>query len=194
MSFYTGTQTEVLFSGPPSNYPASGSSSTSAVNAMVGATGDYSQPLLPGGFFQQGRQNQLVTVEFAGALTAQASATTATFVLGLDTAANTIGGSTLLTYPALTVTSYSAGTIYGSAIIQCRGTGYGTSSVSTSLISSGFVFGSGNSLNICGAAGPTTLQTIDFSVNQWLYLTVQMSTNSGTNAFTLEQVVVRGEN
>jgi hypothetical protein len=194
MSFYTGTQAEVLYSGPPANFPAAGASSTSAVNTMVGATGDYSQPLIPGGFWQQGRTNQLVTVEFYGACSGQGSATTATFVLGLDTAANTIGGSTLLTYPALTITSYSSGTIAGYAVIQNRGAGYGTSSVATNLLSSGTLVGYGNSLSSVYAAGPTALQTTDFSVNQWLYLTVQMSTSSASNTFTLEQVIVRGEN
>ena len=194
MSGYTMTQEEVLYSGPPSNFPAAGSSSSSVVNAMVGATGDYSQPMLPGGFWQQGRQNQLVRYTFSGACTAESSATTLQVILGLDTTANTIGGSTLLTYPALTVTSYSAGTIYGEGIIQCRGTGYGTSSVATSLLTSGSVSGYGNALAVTAAAGPTALQTTDFSVNQWLYMTIQFSTNNATNAFTLEQFVLEGCN
>jgi hypothetical protein len=193
MSFYTGTQTEVIYSGPPANFPAAGVSSAATVNTMVGATGDYSQPLIPGGFFQQGRTNQLVTVEFYGSCSAT-TATTAVFALGLDTAYNTIGGSTLLTFPAMTVTSYSSGTVAGYAVIQNRGSGYGASSVSTNLLTSGYVLGYGNSTSTSVAAGPTALQTIDFSVNQWLYLTILFSGSSASNSFTLEQVVVRGEN
>jgi len=195
MSGYTMTQEEVLYSGPPSNFPAAGTSSSSTVLAMVGATGDYSQPLLPGGFWQQGRQNQVVRFTFSGACTAQSSATTLTVGIVLDTSPNSIASDTvLLTYPALTVTSYSAGTIYGEGIIQSRGQGYGTSSVATNLYASGCIFGSGNSLNICGCAGPTQLATTDFSVNQWMAMTIAFSTNNGTNAFTLEQFVLEGMN
>ena len=194
MSFYTGSQTEVLFSGPPSNYPAAGASSTSVVSLVGGASGDYQQPVLPGGFWQQGRQNQLVSVEFCILLSAQASATTFTLVAGLDTAANTIGGSTLLTFPSALVTSYSGGNLYGCMTIQNRGSGYGTSSVATSLQSQGYYISQGNSTNVMGAAGPAALQTTDFSVNQWLYLTGQFSTSSGTNTATLATLIVRGEN
>jgi len=41
MSFYTGTQPEVLFSGPPASYTAGGGSSTSAFNLTAGSTGNY---------------------------------------------------------------------------------------------------------------------------------------------------------
>lgn len=194
MSFYTGTQCEVLFSGPPSNYPAAAAASTSAQSLVTGASGDFQQPLIPGGFWQQGRQNQLVTVQFSILLSNQASATTTTITVGLSTSANTIGGSTLLTMPALTTTSYASGTFYGEAMIQNRGSGYGTSSVATNLLSSGWVMGSGNSAFVFGPAGPTALQTIDFSVNQWMYLTVTFSTSSASNSATLQQLIVRGEN
>lgn len=122
------------------------------------------------------------------------TATTLTVVVQLDTAANTIGGSTLLTYPALTVSSYSSGTVYFGGIIQNRGSGYGTSSVATNLQTSGWMFGSGNSLNISAAAGPTQLATTDFSVNQWFTLQGTFSTSNASNSATLAQLVVRGEN
>ena len=64
----------------------------------------------------------MVRCTFAASCTAESSATTLTVGLVLDTAPNSISSDTaLLTYPALTVTSYSSGTIYGEAIIQCRG-------------------------------------------------------------------------
>lgn len=194
MSFYTATQCEALFSGPPANYVAAATSAATAQSLVTGASGNYQQPLIPGGFFQQGRTNQLVTGEFSILMSGQASATTATIIAGLNTAANAIGGSTLLTMPALVVTSFASGTVYGNFMIQNRGSGYNTSSVATNLLSSGWVMGSGNSTNVFGCAGPTALQTVDFSVNQWLYLTVTFSTSSTSNSATLEQLVVRGEN
>lgn len=195
MSGYTMTQEEVLYSGPPSNYPSAGASGTSEVLAMVGASGDYSQPLLPGGFWQQGRQNQVARFTFGMVVNGQGSATTLIVKLGLNTTQNTItSGAVLLTYPAVTITSYASGTVYGSGIIQCRGTGYGTSSVSTSLITCGELSGTGNALSVTAAAGPTTLLTTDFSVNQWLYLSVTFSTNSASNNATLEQFVLEGMN
>ena len=196
MSGYTMTQTEVLYSGPPSAYPAAGTSSSSEVSAMVGATGDYSQPYWPGGFWQQGRQNQLSSFKFCLAVTAESSATTLTIKLRANTAPNsfTTGDPLLLTFPALTVTSYSSGTVWGEGFVQCLGTGFGTSSVSTNLLTSGTLQGSGNALNISACAGPTALQTLDFSVNQWLELSVTFSTSNGTNAATLKSFVLYGDN
>ena len=129
-------------------------------------------------------------------MTAESSATTLTIKLRANTAPNsfTTGDPLLLTFPALTVTSYSSGTVWGEGFVQCLGTGFGTSSVSTSLLTSGSVSGYGNALAVTAAAGPTALQTTDFSVNQWLYMTIQFSTSSGTNAFTLEQFVLEGCN
>src|ERR1700685_691861 len=196
MSGYTMTQNEVIYSGPPANYPAAGGSSTTEVSAMVGATGVFSQPYFPGGFWQQGRQNQVARFTFALAVTAQSSATTLTVRLRMNTGPNsfTTGDALLAAYNAVTVTSYTAGSIVGSGIIQSRGQGYGTTTVANSLLSSGSLDGFGNALTVHGAAGPTALTTTDFSVNQWLELSVQFSTNSATNAATLEQFVLEGMN
>lgn len=196
MSFYTGTQAEVLFSGPPANYAAAAASSSAAQSLVTGATGNYQQPLLPGGFFQEGRTNQLVRVTFSGVLAGQSSATTAIFTAGLNTAANTIGGSTLAAVNALTVTSFASGAFFGEFLIQNRGSGYGTSSVSTNLLTGGYAAVQNGSTTggAMALAVPTALQTIDFSVNQWLYLTVTFSTSSTSNSATLEQLVVYGEN
>jgi hypothetical protein len=196
MSGYTMTQSEVIYSGPPANYPAAGASGTTEVSAMVGATGVYSQPYFPGGFWQQGRQNQVARFTFALAVSAQVSATTLTLRLRLNTAPNSFVNTDplLLAYNAITVTSYSAGSVVGTGIIQSRGTGYGTSSVATSLLSSGSLDAFGNSTVANGAAGPTALNTTDFSVNQWLELSVAFSTNSASNTATLEQFVLEGMN
>ena len=196
MSGYTMTQTEALFSGPPSNYPAAGASSTSEVSAMVGASGDYAQPYWPGGFWIQGRQNQVSTFKFCLAVSGQSSATTLQVRLRANTAPNafTTSDPLLLAFPAVTVTSYSSGTIWGEGFVQCRGTGFGTSSISSNLLTSGTIQGTGNSLSVNACAGPTSLQTLDFSVNQWLEISVQFSTNNAGNTATLEQFVLYGDN
>ena len=193
MSFYTGTQAEVLFSNPAA-YPAAGGSSTSAVLLPTGASGAYQQPLFPGGFWQQGRQNQVVTGLMSGVITGEASATTATVTLALNTANNTASSNaTLGAFPALTITSFSSGPFWLHFQIQARNVGYGTSSVSTQLVTSGAFWATGNSTSVFSLLAPTTLSTIDFSVNQWFSPTVTMSTNS-TNSMTLQQLVIWGEN
>lgn len=195
LSFYTGTQSEVLFSGPPAAYTAGGASSTAAFPLTAGATGNYQQPLLPGGFWQQGRNGQLVAWEMYLQVSAQASATTLTVVVGLDTAANSIAGlSTLISYPAFTVTSYSSGGIYLNGIIQNRGSGYGTSSVATNLQTSAWYLGTGNATTIQGVVNTTQLATTDFSVNQWLTVQGTFSTSNASNSAQLVSLVVRGEN
>jgi hypothetical protein len=127
-------------------------------------------------------------------LSGQSSATTATITAGLATTANNVSGSTLVALPAFTCTSFSSGTVFGHLLISNWGSGYGTSSVSTSLQSSGWLAYTGNSTNGVVTAGPTALQTTDFSANQWLYLTVTFSTSSTNNSATLEQLVVFGNN
>jgi len=195
MSLIKPYNSEVLFSGPPANYTAAAAASVTAQSLVTGSTGNYQQPMFPGGFWLEGRTDQLVSFEFSCIMTGQASATTATFIAGLAAGGQAgSGGSALLTYPALTITSYSAGTIYGTGIIQCRGAGYGTSAVSTSFLSSGTILGTGNALQVTGCAGPTALQSIDRTSNQWLYLTVTFSTSSATNSCQLASLVVRGEN
>ena len=90
MTFETGTQSEVLFAGPPAAYTAGGSSSTSAFALTAGSTGNYQQPVFCGGLLlQPGRNNQLITVEGWLAVSAEGSATTAvTVTVALQTSAN----------------------------------------------------------------------------------------------------------
>jgi hypothetical protein len=199
MSFYTGTQSEVLFAGPPAAYPAEGASTGSAFAAFTGATGNYQQPLFPGGFWQQGRTGQMASVEIYGTITGQSSATTLALVLGLVTSPNSIASiATLLTYPTLTVTSFSSAPFFLGAVILNRGSGYGTSSVATNLNTSGsYIVNSDTSATttaLNGAVAPTQLATTDFSVNQWLQLQGTFSTNNAGNNITVNTVIVRGEN
>lgn len=197
MSFQTGTQEEVLFAGPPAAYTTGGASSTSVFALTAGATGNFNQPLLPGGFFQQGRNGQLVTVEAWLQVNGQASATTLTLTLALATTPNQTTGSTLVAFPALTVTNYVNGGIRLRASILCRNAGYGTSSVSTNLQTSGEYLAqlsSGSGTTLQGVVNMTALQTIDFSVNQWVTLLGQFNTSSASNNATLNQLIVEGKN
>lgn len=199
MSFQTGTQEETLFAGPTAAYTTGGASSTSVFALTAGATGNFQQPLLPGGFFQQGRSGQLVSVKAYLTVSGQASATTLTITLGLATSPNqtSVTGGVLLTFPALTVTNFSSGGIRLSADIICRGAGYGVSSVSTSLATSGEYLAqlsSGSATTLQGVVNLTTLTTVDFSVNQWVTLLGQFSTNSASNTAALNQVIVEGKN
>lgn len=194
MSFYSGTQSEILFANGAA-YPAANASSAAAQSLIAGASGKFTQPLFPGGFFQFGRNGQVVSVDFAAALTGQASATTALFTLGLSTTSNNIAGSTLVSTGTFTVTNFASATIMGRAVISCFGAGYGTSSVSTNLVSSlNVAYQTGNTAGASALGGPTSLTTIDASLNQWLYLTVTFSTSSATNSVTLSQLLVSGLN
>lgn len=199
MSFYTGTQSEVLFANSAA-YPIANAASAAAQSLVTGATGDFQQPVFPGLFFQQGRNGQVAKVEFSLTLAGQGSATTAIFTAGLATTPNNISGSTLVAANAFTCTSFAAGIVHGEVLISCFGAGYGTSSVATNLSSTMDVRVNNGSTTQPAASsgitlgGPTALQTIDASVNQWLYLTVTFSTSSTSNQATLKQLVVYGLN
>jgi hypothetical protein len=197
MSFYTGTQSEVLFAGPPAPYAAVGASSTAAANAFNPATGNYQQPLFAGGFWQQGRTGQTSSIDIYATVSGQSSATTLILALQLSTAANTLAATfPILTFPTLTVTSFSSAPLVLHADILNRGSGFGISSVATNLETSGwFMGGAGPTASqVWGVVAPTALQTTDFSVNQWLTLSATFSTNSASNTMTVNTVIVRGEN
>jgi hypothetical protein len=193
VSFYTGTQSEIIFANGFA-YPTANAASNAAQSLIAQASAKNQQPLLPGGFFQQGRANQVVAVDFAVILTGQASATTALFTAGLATSANNTGGSTLVSSSAFTCTNFSSGTAMGRVLISCFGAGYVGTGTSTNLWSSMMVSAAGASTNVTAAGGPTNLTSIDFSVNQWLYLTVTFSTSSASNTAILQQLVVSGLN
>jgi hypothetical protein len=197
VTFYTGTQSEVVFSSGFA-YPTANASSSGAQNLVAGASGKYQQPVLFGGFFQQGRTNQALSADFAVILSGQGSATTAIITAGLATSpqsTTTASGSTLVAANAFTCTSFASATVMGRLIVSCFGAGYGTSSVSTNLWSS-MSIGYQNAGSAGGTVlgGPANLATIDFSVNQWLYFTVTFSTASSSNSAIMQQLVASGLN
>ena len=194
MTYDTWTGTEILWAGPPASYTAGGSSSTAAFALTAGSSGNYQQPLIRGLLLQQGRNNQVVTVEGWLEVSAEGSATTLTVTVALSTSANQSSGSTLLAFPAFTVTSYSTGGIWFKTTTICRGVGYGTSATSTNLETSAQYLGTGNSTTIQGVVNMTQLNNIDFSLNQWVTVIGQFSTNNASNSAQLMQAILRGEN
>lgn len=149
--------------------------------------------MIRGLFFQQGRQNQVVTIEGWLQVSGTTSTTLTTQIL-LATTPNQSAGSTLVTFPGFVVSSYSAGNIWFRTSTLCLGFGYGTSSVATNLSTTGLYQGSGNSTTISGVVGTTALNVIDASVNQWVTIAGQFSGNSGSNLAQLTRVLMYGEN
>lgn len=199
MSFYTGTQMELLFSGPPANYPAAAAAVSTIQNTMTGASADFVQPYLPAFFWQMGRQNQAIHATFFGIVTGQASATNMTLTAQLCTASNTTttgtGGGTLVASTATVVTSLSNQPWQFDVFTLSRGAGYGTSATSTNLLSFGDLQVSGLAAFLPSPiTGPTSLTTIDASATWWYNLAVTFSTASATNSCTLEMVILRGMN
>lgn len=195
MSGYTLTNEEVIFSGPESPYPAAGASSTAQNFAMVGASGDFQQPKIYGDFFKPGRRDQVMEWTLAMLVNGQASATTLTVALGLVTSPNTIAGmATLLTFPAVTVTSFANGSVVANGNIRCTTAGYGTTATSTNLRTFGQLVGSGNNTSVQAAAGPTAVNNIDCTVTQWLAVAVTFSTSAAGNNVTLGDFILEGMN
>lgn len=194
MSFVSGSQTELIWSGPSASYAAQAAVSSSAQFLMPGVTGAFEQPFIPANFWLMGRRNQRVRIELAGVLTGQASATTAILTIGLATAANTAtpgtGGGALVATAAATVTSFSGVGWRVDADLLSRNIGYGTTSVSTSLLTD--ATGGIGSAQLAGP--PTLLSTIDASAQWWVYATVTFSTSSATNSCQLTRADVWGLN
>ncbi len=197
-SGFTMTQAEVLYAGPPANYTAAAASSAAAQSLVAGATGNYSQPYVPTGFWPlQGANGKLLLGSLVGAVSGQASPTTMIITIGLATASNSASGTSLLATQAYTITSFSAVSWQLDFQVLCRGAGYGTSSVSTSLLTSALIFINASSLGVTAVSdvvAPNLVTTIDASVIQWLYATVTFSTSSTSNSCTLDTVYLLGMN
>jgi hypothetical protein len=189
VSWYDGVPMASLYTGPPQDYPAAAAASAAAQSLQTGASGGFSQASIPVGFFPLDKQGRAVVGHLGGKITGQATATTVIFTIGLATAANSIAGTTLVTLPAITVTSLSnVGWEVDFKTIM-RGAGYGTTAVATSLLTTAIAsIGS----NLQATAAPALVTTIDASVNQWLYATATFSTASATNSATMQSVLLYG--
>jgi hypothetical protein len=193
MSWYDGVPGALLYAGPPSNYTAAAAASTSAQSLIGGASGNFSQPCIPFGFWQLTHSGQLILGTVAGAVTASTAATTMTIVLGTSSTSQSVSGgtaTTIFTSAAVTINTTTASQGWEMDFrILSRGTGIGTTSASTTLLTSGALKVASNEV---GCVAPVTVSTIDASVNQWLYATVTFSTSSTTNSCTLEQFPLIG--
>jgi hypothetical protein len=202
MSIITPIPTELIWAGPSASYAAQAAASSAAQFLMPGATGAFEQPYIPANFWQIGRRNQRVQINLAGLLTGQSSATTAIFTVGLTNLSNTAtlagGGGALVACSAVTVTNMTAAGWRLQADVLTRMVGYGTTSISTSLLTDAEVkIGGGSGSVTAGAVGlgvPTLLSTIDAGAQFWVYATVTFSTASATNSCQLTRADVWGLN
>lgn len=192
MSGAAGPFTELLWAGPSASWPAAAAASVAAQPLMTGASGLWEQPFIPANWWQMGRRNQRLRIELGGVLTGQSSATTAIWTVGLATASNTIvtGAVTLAATPALTVTSFAAAGWRMKVDLLSRNVGYGTTTVSTSLLGDGEV-----SIGTLGSVAPQTLvTTVDCSAQSWVFASITFSTSSATNSCQLTRADVWGLN
>lgn len=194
MSWFDGVPAAQLFAGPPANYPAAAAASAAAQNLMAGASGNFSQPYVPSSFLQQGKIGMSLIGSLAGVITGQGAATTAIVTLGLVNSAGSISGTSILASEALTVTSLSGKPWLLNFQSVIRTVGYGTTTISTTLLTTGTldIGGSAVGTPVSSICTPVSVTTIDASVNQWLYATVTFSTASATNSCTLQQVILLG--
>ena len=188
MSWIDGVPATLLYAGPPSNYSAAAAALATAQSLVTPVSGNYTQPSVPYGFWQIGKSGQLLKGRVAGIVTGQAAATTMIITVGLNGAPNTVSSTAILATPALTVTGFAAAGWSLDFETLCRGTGYGTASVSTSLLSEGNFQAAG----VMTQTPPASVTTIDASVNQWMWATVTFSTASATNSCTLEKFTLFG--
>ncbi len=216
---------ECLFAGP-ATYQAAGAATagwaqvagavTTQQNLVVGATGasgavDFVQPVIPAGFFQPGRTNQLVKIIANGIFSFVATAgTTATWAFGVSTASQ---GSTT-GVPAATATTLITSQVFPNQTtaqtnapwrfeidLLAKQVGFGTTAVSTSILATGtggfspaVVLGTG-SIGPYGPMPPNVTTTIDASVSYYLWAAITFGTNaSASNTCTMLDMLVFGCN
>lgn len=225
MSYVSGTQMETTFAGPPT-YQAAGAATagyvqvaaavTTIQNLMVQASGasgavGFEQPVLPAGFFQMGRRNQLVKIICNGIVSTVVTAgTTATFSFGVTTApqaANT-GAAFGTPITLLTTNAYANAGVAWSSIpwrfeidLLAKQVGVGTTAVATSILATGFggvqplVTPAVGAVPNFGPLPPNVTTTVDSSVNNWLWAAVTFGTNaSASNTCTMLDMLVFGCN
>ena len=221
MSFFTGTQSEVLFAGPATSQAAGAATAgwaqvagavTTLQNLVVGATGasggsDVVQPQIPAGFWRQGRADTLLTASATGIVSWVATAsTTATWELGITTAqqgtaTGAVAGTktVLLTSQAYPNNSTSQTNIAWrfDFEILARQVGFGTTAISTALLATGVggFTAATNANSIWGPLPPQVVTTIDASIPYYLYAAITFGTNaSASNTCTMLRMILNGAN
>jgi hypothetical protein len=124
MSFYTGTQCELLYS-----MPASGSAVTAAaITVMSGSTAANPAYALPANFFStQGGTGpgKALLLKGAGSWATATAARTTVFTVGLDTTAGTLGITLAKTGTLTTVVQATAAAFDFEVLITCTAQGVG---------------------------------------------------------------------
>lgn len=192
MSFYTGTQAEVLYSMvTPVTTTVSG---TTQVLASAGSGAP--RAILPANFFGYQNIGRTVLVMGRGTQTTSAGNPTLKLDLGLDTTAGTNANNTPL-YPATALTPSITGLGFQfDALIVCSA----VSSTTTTLQVNGKIeFGTTAAGTAASAAYfsnwyNTQLTTYNSEIQSFVELFVTWGTNTAGNSMILKEFVVMGLN
>jgi hypothetical protein len=201
MSYYTNTNSEVLFNGPQSAYPAAAAAATTAQSLQTTASADAVQAYIPAYWWTQGRRNQALMLKMAGLLQVSTTATTITMAAGSTSTGGGVITGTLVpwwTGPALVVASATTNFQWQLDLeINTQNVGWGTTTISTQVLCTGrFTVGISTGASAASVYQTTQLNpsTIDNSVNNYIYGSVTFSTSSASNTMTMNMVKLYGEN
>jgi hypothetical protein len=197
MSFYTGTQAELLYS-----LPAAVTKNTYTTQAPISAIASTSVPRcqIPAGFFASNPSaiGKTIHVEAHGTI-ANTSAATFIFAAGLDAAAGTIagtGGATLFTSAALTPTASVTAPWTLEMDLVCQAAGnLGTTiqcnaEINVSSVASSGAWGTSRQT----AMFANSLTGINSEIGFYLELFGTWSASASGNTTTLQQFSVYGCN
>lgn len=198
MTWLSGVPAYLLYGGPTQSYPAAAAAVSTAQSLITGATGGFTQAKIPASFAEEGGGPCVVVGEYAGLVTASTAATTMTLNVGLVSSSNSVSGTAITTSQAVVINSVTAGLGWRFRFITVyRAVGYGTTTVSSSLLTTSTLFvnastGTATAVATVAESVPLSVTTIDSSVDQWVYATVTFSTASATNSCTLQQTCLFG--
>lgn len=197
MTWFDGVPAAALSIGPPADFAIAQNNGTAQTQLMVGATGNFYLPAVPAGFWQIGRQGQMLLCHLAGTMTSSSSTGTITINVGFNSSAATAGGTAIpastavFQSPALVQTATTAGLGWEVDLkFVTRSVGYGTSATSTSLMTFG-IFSSG-ALQQCGNALAQPVNTLDASVTQYMWATANWGVSSASNIIKCQYALLYG--
>lgn len=197
MTWFDGVPATGFSIGPPADYAVALNNGTAQTQLLVGATGNFYLPQIPGGFLQQGKPGQAVFLHLSGTMTSANNPGTVTINIGLNATAATAGGTAI---PASTsiyqskpliLTSTTAGLSWEVDLkAYTRAVGYGTSAVSTSMQSTGIF--SWSTAQQCGNDITQPVTTIDASVTQYFWATANFQNSSASNIIKCNLAIAYG--
>lgn len=192
MSFYTGTQSEVLYSMvTPVTTTVSGTT-----QVLASAASGAPRAIIPAQFFSYQNIGRTIYVVGRGTFTSSAATPTWKFDLGLDTTAGTNANNTPL-FPATAISSSltTAGWQFD-AYFVCSA----ISSTTTTLQVNGKIEFSTAAAGTATSAAynanwfNTQLTTVNSEVQNFVELFVTWGTNTAGNSMILKQFIVMGLN